>query len=121
MGGTGERLMSWEGKVITGLGGVACALAIMWLTNMWNAIEAERKARADLQNAISVSYVTKDAIAIITAAREKQIEAIVQRIERNTDRIIAGEERMTEIMEGLAKVRAEIAGVIADHKLGGGR
>jgi hypothetical protein len=100
--------MSWEGKVITGLGGVACALAILWLTNMWNSIEAERASRTSMLNTMAQTYVTKDAISIISAAREKQLDAIIQRIERNTDQIIAGEERMNKIIEELSRIRTEI-------------
>jgi hypothetical protein len=105
------RLMSWEAKVIGGLGAVCVSLAILWLSNMWNAIEAERKARADMQNSIASNYMTKESSGLVTSARERQIEAIVSRIERNTDRIILGEERANRIFELLAQVRAEIAAV----------
>jgi hypothetical protein len=115
MVGAGERLMSWEGKVIGGLGAVACSLAILWLTNMWNAIEAERLARAEMSTMMASTFVTKDAINIITAARERQIEAIVQRIERNTDRIIQGEERTVKMLEELSRIRADIEAVKASH------
>jgi hypothetical protein len=97
MGNTGDRLMSWEGKVIAGLGGVACALAILWLTNMWNAIESERKARADMQNSISSSYMTKEASLLIAASRERQIEAIVQRLDRVQNQLQALDKRLDEM------------------------
>jgi septal ring factor EnvC (AmiA/AmiB activator) len=119
MGGAGERLVSWEGKVIGGLGAVCVGLAMLWLTNMWNAIEAERLARAEMSTMLASTFVTKDTINLITAARERQIEAIVQRIERNTDRIIQGEERMVKILEDLSRIRAEISAI--SHKIGGGR
>jgi hypothetical protein len=105
------RLMSWEAKIIGGLGAVCISLAILWLSNMWTAIEAERRARADMQNSIATNYMTKEASTLIAASRERQIEAVVQRIERNTDRIILGEERANRILELLAQVRAEIAAV----------
>jgi hypothetical protein len=119
MGGAGERLMSWEGKVITGLGGLVCTLAVIWLSNMWNAIEAERLARADMSTMLASTFVTKDTINLITAARERQVEAIVQRIERNTDRIIQGEERMVKILEDLSRMRSEITAI--ENRIGGGK
>jgi hypothetical protein len=60
MGGAGERLMSWEGKVIGGLGAVCVGLAMLWLTNMWNAIEAERLARAEMSTMLVATFEGHD-------------------------------------------------------------
>jgi hypothetical protein len=111
--------MSWEGKVIGGLGAVACSLAILWLSNMWNAIEAERMARAEMSTMMASTFVTKDTVNLIAASRERQVAAIIERIERNTDRIIQGEERVVKILEELSRIRAELMAVEKDHA--GGR
>jgi hypothetical protein len=86
---------------------------MFWLQNMWSAIENERRARETLLTSIAQSYVTKDTIDVITGARERQIQDIISRIERVTDRMITNEQVDNQLSKDHAKLEASVAEIRA--------
>jgi hypothetical protein len=105
----GQPLMEVNAKMLAAVSAICYALGMFWLQNMWSAIENERKARENLMNVMAQAYVTKDTISVITAAREKQIEAIIARIERNTDRLNIIDARDQQILKDHAELEALVA------------
>ena len=102
-----------EQRLWTVVVGICLALGGWWLQNTWQSIEKERAAREALMLVIAQTYVTKDAISIITQAREKQVQAIIDRIERNTDRLINIESDLRNTRETMFGIKTEHAALQA--------
>ena len=95
------RLMSWEMKVIGALGALVCTLAVFWLQNIWVAVEAERRARADMSNSMSSNFLSKEAAMLIANNRERQIEEVIRRIDRVQTQLVDMEKRFDELSRNM--------------------
>lgn len=100
-------------RLLAAVAAIAYGLGMWWLQNTWNAIKDEQHAREALVLSIMQTVSTKEEIKIITAARQIQLDAIIARIERNTDRLIAGEENDRNLRETVAKMEADHAALAA--------
>jgi septal ring factor EnvC (AmiA/AmiB activator) len=102
-----EASSSLNLKLLGAVSVIAYGLGMFWMQNMWRSLEDERAAREALSLSIAKTYVTMPAFSSTMEARDVTRQTIIDRIERNTDRLIGGEQERHVLRELVAKLEAD--------------